>query len=118
MMTQEPNRSRPAPAERFAGDEHVFDLSAAADQLRSEGAGPHGHQQVTPFKHPTGTMALFAFQPGRSLPEHKTKGFVTIQVVRGRLAVKTPDNDHDLHAGQVLVMAPSVPHSVTAGEEG
>ena len=110
-------RPRPAPAERFAGDEHVYDLAAAAEQLRRQAPeARHGHRQVTLLKHPRGTVSLFDWEPGGELAEHQANGYVTIQCVRGRLTVTTATAAHDLSAGRMLVMHPGVRHAVRAEE--
>ena len=41
---------------------------------------------------------------------------MTIQVVEGRLVVETDAGEHDLRAGQVLVLNPKVAHAVRALE--
>jgi quercetin dioxygenase-like cupin family protein len=116
-MTHADERPRLTPAERFEGTEHVYDLAASIERLKHEPRPmPGGHRQVTLFKHPTSTMSVFYFEAGSGLPEHKADGFVTIHVLKGRMAVKTADNAHDLTAGQIVVLSPGVRHSITAGE--
>lgn len=108
-------RSRPHPTERFAGPEHVYDLAAACEHLRAETTtARQGHRQSTLLKHATGTMSVFCFDAGAGLAEHEAKGYVTVQVLRGRLQVKTATQTHDLSAGQVLVLAPGVRHALLA----
>lgn len=51
------------------------------------------------------------------MPEHRAPGWVTIQVVRGALRVRTPDALHELSEGQILALAPNVPHDVEATDE-
>lgn len=117
LMAQDPLRTRPSPAQRFTGDQHVYELSAIADELRRHHPQPHGgHRQITLLKHSAGTLSLFDWEAGGALPEHKTSGYVTIQVLQGRLRVTTPDEEHDLPAGRLLVMSPNVAHSVRAQE--
>ncbi|MBC7784053.1 MAG: cupin domain-containing protein [Burkholderiales bacterium] len=116
-MQNEDDRLRPTPAERFEGTEHVYDLAGAIEQLRREPRTAHGgHRQVTLFKHATSTLSVFYFDPAGGLPEHKANGFVTIHVLSGRMSVKTPEHDHDLTAGKLVVLAPNVRHSLSAVE--
>ena len=116
-MAQEHARSRPAPSDRFAGDEHIYDLRETAVQLRREVPAPrHGHRQMTLLKHAQGTVSLFDWEPGGELPEHEANGYVTIQVLNGRLTVTTATGPHDLTAGRMLVMNPGVRHAVRAEE--
>jgi quercetin dioxygenase-like cupin family protein len=111
------DRVRPHPQERFAAPAQRFDLEAAAAQLAREATAAHGgHRQKTLFRHGNTSLALFVFQPGGELREHRADGTVFIQVLRGRLIVTAADQRHDLAAGQVLVMAPGVPHALHADE--
>jgi quercetin dioxygenase-like cupin family protein len=110
-------RLRPPPAERFKGPSHVFDLDAVADRLRSEDhPSRHGHRQMTLFQRDHITHVAFTFEPDGHLAEHAAPGLVTIHVHSGRLAVKEEGREHDLSSGQVLVLAPGVPHDVRAKE--
>jgi quercetin dioxygenase-like cupin family protein len=111
-------RLREHPEARFAASRHQFDLHAAARELAAEPATPiRGHRQKTLYRHGRLTVALFAFEPGASLPPHTAAGAVTINVLEGHLRVRTPGEQHDLPAGNLLVLAPSVEHDVAAGEQ-
>lgn len=111
-------RLRPAPAERFKGPSHVFDLDEVAKSLRSEDHPiRHGHKQMTVFRGEHITHVVFAFDRDGYLAEHSAPGLVTIHVHAGRLRIAADGSDHDLGPGQLLVLAPSVPHDVRATEE-
>jgi quercetin dioxygenase-like cupin family protein len=117
-MTTPDARRRPRPADRFAGTEHALDVAAALRALRAE-AGPsaNGHRQITLLHQAPVRLVLFAFAAGGRMPEHRAPGWVTIQVLRGALRVRTPDAQHDLVEGRILALAPGVPHDVDAAEE-
>ena len=111
-------RLRRAPAERFEGPSHTFDLDRVAKRLRDEDhPARHGHRQMTIFQREHITHVVFVFEEGGSLPEHSAPGLVTIHVHAGRLRVDEGGREHDLPAGRVLVLDPQVPHSVEALEE-
>jgi quercetin dioxygenase-like cupin family protein len=111
------HRSRPHPDERFAPPAQVFALSAAADELSKEpSATTRPHRQKVLYRHGNTSLALFLFDAGAELREHRTNGTVFIQVLEGRLAVQAQGQRHDLSAGQVLVMSPGVPHDLHALE--
>jgi quercetin dioxygenase-like cupin family protein len=119
----QPNDSAPAdrtrmhPDERFAASAQGFDLDAAAAELAGEATPPHaGHRQKTLYRHGGSTLALFVFQRGAELREHRTAGTVFIQVLRGRLTVNAAGARHDLPAARVLVLSPGVPHDLHAEE--
>ena len=112
------NRLREHPEARFSAAQHQFDLHAAARELAAEPATPvRGHRQKTLYRHGRLTVAIFAFDPGASLPPHTAAGAVTINVLEGHLHVRTPAAEHDLPAGNLLVLAPGVEHDVAAGAQ-
>jgi quercetin dioxygenase-like cupin family protein len=112
-----PDRLRVAPAVRFAGESHVFDMHAELARLRTEPhPGKHGHRQVTLFHRPPVAHVLFSFDAGGSLERHAGHGLVTIQVVEGQIVVETDVGDNTLSAGQVLILKPSLAHAVRALE--
>ncbi|MCA1790002.1 MAG: cupin domain-containing protein [Thioalkalivibrio sp.] len=111
-------RLRRAPAERFKGPSHVFDLDEVAKRLRSEDQPVRrGHKQMTVFQGEHITHVVFAFEKGGQLAEHSAPGLVTIHVHAGRLRIAADGQEHDLGPGQLLVLAPSVPHDVRATED-
>ncbi|MEO7520240.1 MAG: hypothetical protein ABIW79_00350, partial [Gemmatimonas sp.] len=60
--------------------------------LRAEdGPGAGGHRQITLLHEGPVRLVLFAFDAGGHMPEHRAPGWVTIQVVRGALQVRTPE---------------------------
>ncbi|HYW31071.1 MAG TPA: cupin domain-containing protein [Gemmatimonas sp.] len=117
-MTTDDSRRRPRPSERFAGPENMLDTRATLRALRSEAsAGTNGHRQITLLHEGPVRLVLFAFDAGGRMPEHKAPGWVTIQVVRGALRVRTSERQHTLAEGQILALAPGVLHDVEATEE-
>lgn len=110
-------RSRPAPAGRFAGQSHAFDLSAALQELRAE-AHParDGHRQKTIFHRAPVAKVLFAFDAGGSMLKHAAHGLVSIHVLEGRLFVLADGQEHEMSAGHILILSPDVAHDVRAPE--
>jgi quercetin dioxygenase-like cupin family protein len=115
MMGQVPARLRRPPAERFAGTEHVYDLAEMAARLRGE---PHlatdGHRQMTIAHLGSVALVLFDFEAGGRLVDHVVDGLVTIQTLTGHVAVRTAEGDHELGAGNLLVLSPGVAHDLHA----
>ena len=117
-MTTPDGRRRPRPSDRFAGTEHALDVHEVLRALRAEsGPSANGHRQITLLHQGPVRLVLFAFAAGGRMPEHRAPGWVTIQVLRGTLRVRTPDAQHVLAQGQILALAPNVPHDVDASEE-
>ena len=109
---------RPRPALRFDGPEHVLDVNAALLALRAEPhPGASGHRQITILHHGPVRLVLVAFEAGGRMPAHQAPGWVTIHVLRGSLYVHTAGAQHVLGAGQILGLAPGVPHDVDAISE-
>jgi quercetin dioxygenase-like cupin family protein len=113
------DRLRPQPETRFAGVARAFDLGAALAALRAEAhESQDGHRQITLFHRPPVAHVLFAFDPGGALKEHAANGLVAIHVLEGRMKVRADGMEHDLPAGQVLILNPGVLHDVRAAEGG
>jgi quercetin dioxygenase-like cupin family protein len=110
-------RERQDPDERFAGDEHRYDLVTAAQRLRGEAQEPRdGHRQVTLVHEDGITTVLFAFDTGGRLADHAADGLVMIHVISGAIDVVTATNRHAMGSGSLLVLGPGVRHDVTASE--
>ena len=113
------DRTRIHPDTRFAPPAQEFDLDAAVEELTREHGGAastHGHRQKTLYRHGNSTLALFLFDAGGGMREHRASGTVFVHVLQGRLTVNAQGERHDLPAGRVLVMAPGVVHDVRAEE--
>jgi quercetin dioxygenase-like cupin family protein len=114
-MEQEQARLRPAPVERFAGTEHLYDLADIAVQLRAEPRpAADGHRQMTIVHHGSVALVLFDFEADGRLVDHVADGLVTIQTLAGHVAVRTSEADHQLGAGSLLVLSPGVAHDLHA----
>ncbi|HZL37681.1 MAG TPA: AraC family ligand binding domain-containing protein [Tepidisphaeraceae bacterium] len=112
------DRLRPHPDGRFAALQHEFNLDEVAARLNAEvEAGEAGHRQEMLYKHGPTSVTLFVFGHLTRLPPHRTKGVVTIQVLKGHLQVTAESQSHNLHAGHLLILAAGVQHDVVAREE-
>lgn len=109
------DRGRRPPRERFAGEEHLFDLGAEGDALSREPIGErNGHRQITLFHGDATGIVLFDFEADGFLLDHAAKGHVIIQVLSGELRVTSGDEERAMPAGSLLVLAPGVRHDVRA----
>ncbi len=106
---------RRPPRERFAGQEHLFDLEAEAEALAREAVGErNGHRQVTLFQGGATSVVLFDFEAGGFLLDHAADGHVMVQVLDGEIRMATADDEHTMGAGALLVLLPGVRHDVRA----
>jgi quercetin dioxygenase-like cupin family protein len=118
MNEPQTDRLRQHPEPRFAAPQHQFDLEQVASRLQQEPeAGESGRRQETLYKRGPLTVSMFIFGHLTRLAPHRTKGIVTIQVLKGRLEVTAEGESHDLRGGSLLILAPGVQHDVVAREE-
>lgn len=64
---------------------------------------------------PAGTVTLFVLDAGQGLSEHSAPFDALVQVLEGGLSVRVGGHDHELVAGEMIVMPAEVPHALTAG---
>lgn len=114
-MKDPEDRMRPAPRERFAGREHLFDLVAESEKLRAEPGGPrNGHRQITLFRGGGISVVLFDFEADGWLKDHAADGYVSVIVLDGKLQMSTAAGDYLMPSGSLLVLSPGVRHDVRA----
>ena len=62
-------------------------------------------------------LVFIAMETGAKLKEHHADGSVSIHALEGKLCVHVHAQAHDLHAGQILALAPGIKHDVEARED-
>lgn len=78
----------------------------------------HGRTARTLVKEGPLRLTVMALAPGGHLPVHDTTGPVTIHALEGDLLFRALNEEYPLSAGDVLVLAPGVPHSATSRSGG
>jgi len=71
----------------------------------------------TILNKPVGTITLFAFDKGQGLSEHQAPYDAVVQVIDGVGRVTIDGVDHDVAAGEIIIMPASIPHSVSADQK-
>jgi quercetin dioxygenase-like cupin family protein len=94
-----------------------LDVPAEVTRLLAETTWSSGQNARTLIKYDTLRVVLVALQAGRSLPEHKTEGRLTIHVLSGHLEVKAAERTFNLHAGGLLALDRNLSHEVLALQE-
>lgn len=61
-------------------------------------------------------QTLIAMRAGEELAEHASPGEATLQVISGRIVLRTPDEHWEIRAGEILAI-PDVIHSVEVPED-
>lgn len=108
-------RLRQHPEDRLASPVQVVDLAAGAAGLKAEAhASVSGHRQIAVVRHGPVTIIQFVFDEGGLLKEHRAEGVVTIHVLSGRLQVVVDEESRAVGAGELMALAPGVPHSLLA----
>lgn len=93
------------------GDVLVRHLPRDAGMIDAALLARHGRTARTLVKDGPLRLTIMAIAPGGDLPTHRTDGPVTIHVLDGDVLVEAMDQEYPLSAGDVLVLAPGVPHS-------
>lgn len=71
-------------------------------------------RSVALFKSTQLEVMRLVLATGKSMPEHKISGEITIQCIEGALDVQVDGISTLLQAGQLMFLTGHVPHSVTA----
>jgi quercetin dioxygenase-like cupin family protein len=61
-----------------------------------------------------GTITLFAFDAGQGLSEHSAPFDAVVLVIDGEGRFIIGGEEHDLKAGQLIIMPANIPHAVRA----
>lgn len=80
----------------------------------------YAEQQVvsrTLVQNPALTLTLFAFAAGEGLSTHTTPGDALVQVLEGTARITIGGTEHQLKAGQSIVMPADIPHAVDADQD-
>lgn len=65
-------------------------------------------------QNPAGTITLFAFDKGQGLSEHTAPFDAVVQVIDGEGLFIIGGEEHNLKAGELIIMPANVPHAVRA----
>ena len=99
----------------LAGDSLRFNLSEeiqrAVDPTALERTGRSGRTLV---KDGPLRIALIVLAPGGAIPEHRTDGHVSVQVLRGDPRIRFNGAYYDLQAGDLITIGGGVPHDVAS----
>jgi quercetin dioxygenase-like cupin family protein len=77
-----------------------------------------GRRARTLLKHDQLRVVLVTMRAGAELHEHRASGTISIHALAGHFSVHASGSTHPIRAGQLIALAPDIPHSVTAVEEG
>jgi quercetin dioxygenase-like cupin family protein len=95
----------------------AFDLPAEIDRF-APGKSASGRRAETLVKTDRLRLVLVTMRAGAKLEEHTAPGPITIQALRGRIAVSVAGQEHDLGEGGVIAIEAGVRHAVRAIDAG
>ncbi|MFN8617077.1 MAG: cupin domain-containing protein [Dehalococcoidia bacterium] len=95
---------------------HLLDLEAAADRLTAKLPG-HRRQTETLAREAGTSVVMMAMEAGDAIKEHSAKSPVSVQLLRGHIALNAGGQALELRPGQLAFMQPNVPHDVSALEQ-
>jgi quercetin dioxygenase-like cupin family protein len=94
-----------------------FEKATAFDLTQSIDYTDNATVSKMVLKKQTGNITLFAFDAGQSLSEHSAPFDAFVLVTEGKGRIIIDKKDHDLSAGQFIVMPANIPHAVQAPEK-
>jgi quercetin dioxygenase-like cupin family protein len=108
--------------ERAARDLHapvqVIHLGELATQVAAERERHNADHTAYTLRNAADLrQVLLSFGPGGRLPDHHADGGVAIQVLAGEVAVAVEGTEHVLGPGDLLDLAPGLPHNLEARRE-
>lgn len=71
----------------------------------------------TIMDRPTGTVTIFAFDKGQGLSEHTAPFDALVHVLDGTAIVAISGVEHQLKAGEAIIMPANDPHALKADEQ-
>jgi quercetin dioxygenase-like cupin family protein len=111
------NQHRRPHAAPMAASFLEFDLTREVEQLHGEPEWTNGQNAKTLVKYDDFRVVLIALKARARLPEHQTKGRLSIQTVSGHIVVRAEGRTFDLPRGSVIALDRGLPHDVEALEE-
>jgi quercetin dioxygenase-like cupin family protein len=94
-----------------------FDLNRELEQLRREPDRATGQNAKTLIKFDDLRVVLIALDARTRIPDHRTEGRLSIQVVEGHVQVRAAGRTFDLPQGRLLALDRGLPHDVEAMEQ-
>ena len=91
-----------------------FDLTRELEQLHGEPEWSSGQNAKTLVKYDDFRVVLTALKAHARLPEHQTKGRISIQTIAGHILVRAQGRTFDLPTGTLLALDRNLPHDVEA----
>jgi quercetin dioxygenase-like cupin family protein len=107
-----PRPDSPAPADSISR----FDLQEEITAADSRKPWPSGVFSRTLVKRPDLRLVLVMLEAGARMKDHHADGSAAVQVLDGRIRLRTEEADEELGPGHMVTIAPTLHHEVEALE--
>ena len=101
-------------APSLAGPFLEFDLAAEVDRLHREPTWTTGQNARTLAKYDDFRVVLTVLKAKARMPEHKTDGRISVQVLSGHIRLNALGRTFDLRSGSLLALDQQAPHDLEA----
>ena len=113
-MSDAANENRRPHPQTMAAPYLEFDIARELEQLHHEGEWPSGHNAKTLVKYDGLRIMLIALKLGSRIPEHHTKGQISIHTIAGHIKVHAQGRTFELRSGGLLALDQGLHHDVEA----
>ena len=96
----------------------AFDLDTEIARFPPEPESAARHRAEILVKTETLRVVLVTMLADGTLQEHNAPGPLTIHVLRGALRLRVAERTAELHAGELLALAPDVPYAIEGAADG
>jgi len=72
---------------------------------------------ITLFREAGLRTLLLHLKPGEQIPEHQTRGAISVQCLKGETTFSSGSEQVVLKAGSLIALPPAAPHSLIAQQE-
>lgn len=116
--TDEKGGAEKLPSRHLTDSIIVSDIESLLKEIKLEKAWDRdGHFAKTLVKYPAFRIVLIAMKKGKSIPNHKTDGEISIQVLQGHIRLQVARRVVDVAMGNLVALEKNLPHDVEAIEE-
>jgi quercetin dioxygenase-like cupin family protein len=102
--------------DRILDGSYVFvDIPSYIEQIKDEKAWEKNDRNgITVFKSSNITIVITALQEGAGIMNNSVDGFLTLQLLKGKARITTPDGDIEAVQNQLIAIHPGIEHSFVA----
>ncbi|MDQ2773357.1 MAG: cupin domain-containing protein [Acidobacteriota bacterium] len=91
-----------------------FDLMREIADAEQQRPWQAGHTAKMLFKRSDFRVVLICMESAAQMKEHHADGTISVQVLKGAIRFTTQGRANELQTGQMLTLAPLIPHAVEA----